>query len=178
MSETLTTPSATEEIIDSASALADARAHLARLVNALNEHVEATKAEALPEIRDAIAWASAAWAHLEYKLRAHPELFVKPRSMEVHGIKFGYAKGKGGLQIEDAERTLQLIHKHLPDQADVLIATREAPVKNALAQLSAAELKRIGVELKDTGDQVFIQPAETTLDKLVKALVAGQLEAG
>ncbi|MCW5657404.1 MAG: hypothetical protein KIT60_06855 [Burkholderiaceae bacterium] len=170
------TVTATEEIIDSAKGLADARAHLSTLVLALNEHVEAAKADAMPAIREAIAWATAAWRELELRVREHPELFVKPRSLEAHGIRFGWQKGKGGLQIDDPERTVKLIHRHLADMVDVLIATKEAPVKDALAQLSAVELKRIGVELKDTGDAVFIKPAESTLDKLVKALVSGQAE--
>ena len=165
------------EIIASAHVLSRHRAQLALMVQALNEGIEALKADKLPEIRAAIDAAGGAWQQLEAELKAHPELFVSPRSLEAHGIKFGYAKGKGGLDIADPDRTVALIRKHVPpDQAKVLIATKEAPVKDALALLPAAELKKLGVEVKGTGDVVFIKPAEGAVDKLVKALVTAAVE--
>ena len=65
------------------------------------------------------------------------------------------------------------IKKHLPEQADVLIRTKEAPVKEALAQLTAAELKKIGVTIEDAGDTVVIKPVDSEVDKLVDALLKG-----
>jgi hypothetical protein len=167
---------ALDEIIDSARLLAQWRAGMAELVGTLNAGIESLKADALPELRAAIDAAASEWQHLEQLLRAHPELFQRPRSLEAHGIKFGWQKGKGSLGITDPDRTVRLIRKHLPDQADVLIATKEVPAKDALAQLSAADLKRLGVEVKDAGDQVFIKPVETGVDKLVKALVSAKVE--
>jgi hypothetical protein len=155
-----------------AETLASARALLADMVTELQSGIEALKADHMDGIREAIDGAAAAWKALEAEIEANPLLFVKPRTISAHGIKFGLAKGRGGLVIEDEERTLALIRKHLPDQADVLIATKEAPVKDALVQLPAADLKRIGVQVKDTGDQVLIKPADGEVDKLVKALVA------
>ena len=34
-----------------------------------------------------------------------PELFEKPRSVVLHGIKLGYQKGKGGIVWDDADRS-------------------------------------------------------------------------
>lgn len=164
------------EIIACAHVLSRYRAQLALIAQSLNDEIEQLKARKLPEIRSLSAEAGAAWSELETELKTHPELFVSPRSLEAHGIKFGYAKGKGGLDIADADRTVELIKRHLPDQVGVLISVREAPVKDALAQLSAAELKKVGVEVKGTGDVVFIKPAEGAVDKLVKALVAAAVE--
>lgn len=159
-----------------AEALARARKHLADFVAAMNEGLERLRADNMPGLRQCIDAGGAAWSALEAEIKAHPECFVRPRTMSLHGIKFGFAKGKGGLEIADPDRTVALIRKHLPDQADVLIATREAPVKDALAQLPADQLKRIGVEVKGTGDTVVIRPADSDLDKLVKALVGEAAE--
>ena len=164
-----------DDVAQRAAALASARGQLAELVQALEEGLNHLKADAMPMIRDSIDRAASAWSALEAEISAHPELFVKPRTVSMHGIKFGFGKGKGGLEIEDAERTCKLIRRHLPDQADVLIATREMPVKDAIAQLPAADLKRIGVNVKDTGDQVVIRPADGDIDKIVKALIKAAL---
>jgi hypothetical protein len=149
---------------------------LADLVRVLHEEIEYLKSEHMPEIQKTIESAAFYWQALEEAVQANPALFVKPRTITAHGIKFGLAKGRGGLVIADEQRTLALIKKHLPDQAALLIATKEAPVKDALLQLPAADLKRIGVEVKDTGDCVVIKPADSDVDKLVKALVAEAVE--
>lgn len=173
---TTETNEALQEIIDRARVLAQRRDHLGTLVRALNEGIEALKADNLPQIKAAIAEGSDAWKALEALVLAHPELFDKPRKLTAHGITFGYEKGKGGLEIDDPDRTVQLIRKHLPDQADVLITVRESPVKTALAQLSAADLKRVGVEVKRTGDVVVIRPADGEIDKVVRALVRAAVD--
>ena len=170
-----------DDIADSAAVLARARAELAELVQALEEGLNHLKADAMPMIRGSIDRAATAWSALEAEITAHPELFVRPRTVSMHGIKFGFGKGKGGLEIDDADRTVALIRKHLPDQAEVLIAVKETPVKDAIAQLPAADLKRIGVNIKATGDQVVIRPADGETDKIVKALIkaaVGEAEGG
>ena len=167
---------ALETIIARAQVLAWRRRHLQELVEALNTGIEALKADALPNICGAIDQAGVAWKELADLVQAHPDLFVRPRSIEAHGIKFGFQKGKGGLEIEDPEKTVSLIEKLMPDQVELLIAVKKSPVKDALVQLSAAELKKLGVEVKGTGDVVFIKPAEGAVDKLVKALVASATE--
>jgi len=165
-----------DEISDAARVLGERRDHLAKLVKALTTGLEALKTDSLPAMRIAIAEASTAWESLKALIEANPNLFVKPRTVALHGIKVGYAKGKGGLEIEDPERTVKLIKKHMPDQADVLIATEETPVKDALAQLSAEQLKKLGVNVKGTADQVVIRPADGEVDKLVKALIKAETE--
>ena len=172
----LATPPALDDMLFHAEVLADARRDLGEMVSALNQGIESLKADAMPQIRAAIELAGAAWSRLEVAISDHPELFMKPRSIEAHGIKFGYAKGKGGFEIADPVATVALIHKHLPEVADVLIQTVEKPVKAAMSNLSASDLKRIAVNVNATGDVVFIKPAEGTVDKLVKALVAAAVE--
>lgn len=170
------TNEALNDIIERARLLAQRREHLGTLVRAMNEGWEALKADNLPQIKAAIEGGADAWKALESMVLAHPELFDKPRKLTAHGITFGYEKGKGGLEIDNPDRTVELIRRHLPDQADVLITVRESPVKTALAQLSAAELKRVGVEVKGTGDVVVIRPADGEIDKVVRALVRAAVD--
>ena len=53
---------------------------------------------------------------------------------------------------------------HFDIKADVLVATTERPAKDALAQLTAAELKKLGISVTDGGDAVFIKPADSAVD--------------
>ena len=163
-------------ILELAERLARKRESLGQLVLLVNGEIEGAKARRFAKVKALADDAAAAWSALEAAVTANPELFVKPRKLAAHGIAFGYEKGKGGLEIADAEKTLQLIRRHFPELADVLIATKEAPAKDALANLTAAELKKLGVEVKGTGDVVVIRPADGAIDKLVKALVAAATE--
>jgi hypothetical protein len=83
----------------------------------------------------------------------------------------GYQKGKGKIDWEDPDQVVRLIKKHFPEQADVLIATSEKPVKEALNGLSAAELKKIGVSVVEGGEVIFIKPTDSAVDKMVDALL-------
>ncbi len=49
---------------------------------------------------------------------------------------------------------------------------KRTPIRAALEQLSAAELKRIGVSIKDDDDQVVIRDTANEIDKIVSALLA------
>lgn len=165
-----------DEIGERARVLAEHRTRLHALVQHLKEGIDALQADQMPAIREAIDGATAAWEQLRALIEANPQHFIKPRTMTVNGIKVGFEKGKGGLEIADPDKTVKLIRKHLPDQADVLIATKETPAKDALAQLPADQLKRLGVNVKGTDDQVVIRPVDGDVDKLVKAFVKAAVE--
>lgn len=150
---------------------AETRGKLADIIQALQAEVEAVKRRRLAPIKRAVAATAEAHDRLRAAIEAASDLFVKPRSVVIAGVRVGFQKGRGELEIADAVKTVQLIRKHLPDQADVLIKTVETPVKSALATLPAADLKRIGVNVADAGDQVLIKPTDSDVDKLVAALL-------
>jgi hypothetical protein len=166
------------DTIELARVLSSDRDKLHTLVSELNRGIEALKADSLEDIRAAIDAAADAWQKLLDDVKAHPERYVRPRSVEAHGIKFGLAKGKGKLKIADEAKTIGLIKKHFPELANVLIDTTESPSKTAIQNLPAADLKKIAVEIDGVGDVAFIKPAEGAVDKLVKALVTAAVEEG
>lgn len=159
------------EIESRAKLYADARENLAGIVANLNAGIEALKRQAMPDIKRAIARAATHHDSLRALIEACPELFAKPRSRTLHGIKLGFQKGKGKIEFDDPDQVVRLIKKYFPDQADVLIVTAEKPAKDALNQLTAAELKKLGINVVEGGDAVFIKPADSAVDKLVDALL-------
>ena len=150
---------------------AEAREHLAGIVAALNEGIEALKRDHMTRLKKAVADAAERHDALKALIEDAPELFVKPRTVVFHGIKLGYQKGKGKIEWEDPDQVVRLIKKHFPEQADVLITTVEKPVKDALNGLTAAELKKLGISVVEGGEAIFIKPTDSAVDKLVDALL-------
>lgn len=148
------------------------RRFLGLKLQALEDDLRAVKRQHLDTLKEAAAEAGAMREQLREAVRESPELFVKPRSLVIHGVKVGFEKGKGKLEITDPARVVALIRKHHPDQADVLIQTTERPVAKALGQLTGAELKKLGVAVVDGGDQVVVRDAASEIDKLVDAMLA------
>jgi len=161
------------EIEAKAKAYAAARATLADYVAELNAGLDALKRENLPRVKRALARAADLQSELQALVAAAPQHFVKPRTLVLHGIKVGYEKGKGTIVFEDAEQVVALIDKKLPDLADMLVRTERKPLKTALAQLTVQQLKAIGCQVQEAGDQVVVRAVDAEVDKLVAALLKG-----
>lgn len=159
------------EIEKSTRRYADARGQLAEIVAGLNHEIEALKRKALPLIKASVNRTAEREAELRALIEASPALFTKPRTVIFHGIKVGFQKGKGTLEIPDPEDTLARIRRMFAEEAGNYIAVKESPSKGALINLSAAELKKLGCLVSDTGDEVVIRPTDTAVDKIVDALL-------
>lgn len=149
-----------------------ARDLLADRVRQLQDQMEQARRAAEPLIRSALQTAKAAEAELSAAIASNPQHFRKPKTHVFHGVRIGFEKGKGKVQIGDPTKTIALIRKHLDeDQAELLIKVKESPIKSAIAQLAASDLKRIGVEVTDTGEVVVVRPVDSELDKMLDALL-------
>lgn len=109
-------------------------------------------------------------------VKTSPRLFDKPRSVTFYGIKCGWAKGKGVLVIADEDKTVALIHQHLPHLEDTLVKVSKVPVKTEIAKLPVNDLKRIGGKIQDVDDAAFVKTTDSEVDKLVSTLMAGFCE--
>jgi hypothetical protein len=155
---------------------ADARARMTCIVAELETDMDVIKKAALPKLRRAVAAAAEHHDALKALVEAAPELFEKPKTATFHGIRLGYMKGKGKIEWDDADQVVRLIEKHYPLQADVLITTTKKPAKDALNNLTAAELKKLGISIEDGGEAVFIKPVDSAVDKMVDALLKAATE--
>ncbi len=160
-----------EQIEAAAKTFSERRRVLSEVCAGFQRDLEETKRRHLEALKLAVADAKAEHLALCTLIGQSPELFRKPRSVVLHGVKLGYAKGKGKMVIEDEEKTLRLIRRHFPDQADVLITTIERPAKKALELLAADDLKKLAVLLEGTGDVVFAKDTAAEVDKLVAAFL-------
>jgi hypothetical protein len=159
------------EIESAAKRFSEARAALAQCCGELQGELNAVRTKRLEALKAKVAEARARHAEAAALVAGSPELFKRPRSVVFHGVKLGFEKSKGKLSIADAKRTVGLIKKFFSDKASVLIKTDEKPVKKALAQLKAEELKKLAVEVTADGDVVFVQDTAAEVDKLVEAFL-------
>lgn len=151
---------------------ADARAALAERVQQLEDEVASLRRQRLPAIRRALATAQERRERLAAAIAEAPQLFERPKTVIFHGIRVGYQKGRGSITWEDDARVCALIRKHMPDRADELIRIIERPLKTALAQLPTAELRRLGVQVVETGEEIVIRAVDGELDRLIERLLA------
>lgn len=161
------------------SRYADRRAVLADVVQKLNDEVEAARRRRMAAIKSLVAQVAEAESKLRTAIEDNPGLFKRPRTVVISGVRVGFAKGKGSIDWEDDDQVVRLIRKHFADQADALIKTVETPIKAALGNLTAADLKKIGVTVEETGDRVVVKPTDGEVDKIVAALLkaaAGEKE--
>lgn len=165
-----------DEIEIKAKAHAQAREKLGEIVSALQEGIDALKRKAMPRLKAAVNKAADTSDELLALVNESPELFVKPKSVTFNGIRIGFQKEKGKIVFDDPEQVIKLIRKHYPELADTLIATTEKPSKDALNNLTAEQLKKIGVTVTSDTDVVFIRAADSDVDKMVNALLKGKQE--
>lgn len=165
-----------QEIEIKAKEHAAARLALTNHVTLLNAEIEAVKQKRLKKLRELVLNASTTGDKLLALVSDSPKLFVKPKSAVLHGIKLGYKKETGKISFEDGDQVVALIHKRLPELADVLIVTEEKPSKVAMNNLTAEQLKKIGVTVTSDSDVAFITEPSSGVDKIVNALLKGVSE--
>jgi len=149
----------------------DSYSKLSDKVKELNDEIDSVKRKHMRYIKSFAEDALEKKSLLSNAIDESKDLFEKPKSIILHGMKVGLQKGKGKITIPDEEKTILLIRKNLSDQADILIKTEEKLVKPALNNLTAGELKKVGLNLVESTDEVLIKPTGSDIDKIVNALL-------
>ena len=147
------------------------REKLSDRIRLLEDEINTLKRKRLPGIKNSIQTVMEKQEDLKAALEESRPLFIKPRTIVFHGVKVGFQKSKGKLSWNDDAQVIKLIKKHFPDQEEVLIKKTEKPSKDALLNLSAENLKKIGVTISETGDVVVIKSTDSEIDKFVEALL-------
>lgn len=169
--------SALEPIELATKSFAKERSKLADIVGDLNDEIIKLNKKALPAIKAAVNATKEAEAKLIALIEANKALFIKPKSVVMHGIKVGFRKQTGSIEISDEENTIKLIRKHFPEKADVLIVQKESVSKDALSHIKVDELKKIGCKVIADTDMPLIKATDSHVDKLVSALLKADEEA-
>lgn len=160
------------EIEIKAKAVADIRSSLAKTISILREGLKKVTDRHIDDMRDLSAQLGVAHQELLDLVKAHPELFEKPRSAAFHGITVGFSKGKGKMTYDSSEAVISLIEKKLPDRLDDLAPSSRSLSHKALEGLDAKALKSIGVSITDDGDKAYVKTPADDIDKFTASIVA------
>lgn len=152
---------------------ADARSYLAGVITELQTELERVRHPVLPVIRKAVKACADRHSSLCAAIEGTPDLFKRPRTRTLSGVRVGFMKQRGQVQIDDEEAVCSRICKLLPeDQAELLIRVTRRVHKPAVYDLEARDLKRLGITVTADSDAVVIKPVDGEVDKLVDALLA------
>lgn len=166
--------------------LSDIRAAAEQLSNAHND-TSATAAHLQAEIKSAIgpileryqttldryAEAEAVWhRRLDELLASAPQLFVKPRSLSVDGVKAGYRKAEDTLDWDDEAVVIARIEALFPEQVDLLVRSQRSLNIDAVTLLEPAQRQRIGVRSISGADSHYISIGDNDVEKLAKLVIA------
>jgi len=150
---------------------ADAHGRLGELVQAMNDDLREVDRRHMPAIRRAIERAAADEAGLRALVESAPELFERPKTVVLHGIRIGFKKGVGRIEFDSADAVVSRIDRKLPELVDQLVRVERMPIKAALMLLSVQQLRAIGCTVEEAGERVVVRAEDSTVDKLVAALV-------
>ncbi len=143
------------------------------LVAEMERHIEHVREKHLPGIKKAVRATVASHSKLKEAIEGNPQLFEKPKTRTFNGVKCGLKKGKGKLEFKySEERTIEKIEQLFPGDAYEgleLIQASYSIRKTALSRMEVADLKRLGVTIDDTGDEVVIKVMDSEGAKLVQA---------
>lgn len=160
-----------------ATTLSEHRDHLSTLFLALQGDLDAVKNAAMADIKRVARRVAKEHNELVDAIKSTPELFEKPRSYVVEGIKFGMQASPGTMQWEDDEKVCDRIFAlaaagDIPaDQVDLLVVVKKKPVADAVRQLPPAVQRRIGVRLEGDGDQPLIKSVDSAIEKAVTSVI-------
>lgn len=150
---------------------AEAREELAVIVANVQQEQSNIRRQYLPQIRRAVAKAKERRAVLQNDVETNPDLFRRPKSKILHGIKLGWKKAKGKIAWSDNAKLLKRLREVCPKEAKQVIKIEEKVMKGELQKLPAATLKKLGVTITEDQDIAFVEATDTEVDRLVTALL-------
>ena len=164
-------PQGYERAAELAKAYFEAHESLRERLDEIRERQIQAGRRLLPGLKQRAAAASAARDELREYIEARPELFERPRTRALHGVKLGRRQLPGRLVIDEAAAP-GLIKRFLPDHYKALVKVETKLVKAAIKNLKPAMLERIGGQIAELGDETVIAVPKSAVDKLVEALLA------
>lgn len=137
----------------------------------LDTEIDAIKAKYSTAFAEASKNAGEAYQMLLTLVESSEELFSDKKSMSINNVKFGYRKKAGTINIDNETFTIDRLRELFPKDADKYLSTKISISKKALNNLTAAELKKVGVNVIQDSSEAFVKLTDDEVQKLIDALV-------
>lgn len=168
------TPDVTHQTLEGMAAeLASAVECRRALTAALRRRILEVRDELAPALREATGAERDCKAALLAAVESAPHLFRQPRTRLSHGVKYGWQTGKPSIEIPDETKTIRLIREKVDEaQQALLIRVTEKVDKRAVLDLTAKDLRMLGIRQVEASDTPLVSIPKDEVDRLVDALLA------
>lgn len=167
-------PDVTETLDRAALRYRQARDRMAAVIVGYQAAVSEATAPHLPPLREALTALNAAEVILRDAVEASPPtLWQRVRTRLIHGIKLGWQKSRGKVEWDDEQKVIERIRRLLPAaQAELLIRPgKESVHRPGVYDLTAADLRRLGIRITDDCDSVVIRDQQGDINRLVDSML-------
>lgn len=148
--------------------LADERRCLEGDVRMASAALDQVRAEWLVKLRDRATKVGELEDALLREVDRCPDLFKRPQSVEFDGVRVGWRKGKGRLELGDMDKLVARIRKQLTKAQQIAVLKVKVTVlKGPLGKLPAELLKKLGIDTTGAGSEPFFSYPKSDLQKLV-----------
>lgn len=154
-----------------AQAYSDSIDDLKSQMNLLEEAITEEKRLAMPLIRQCVRKARKKEKELQSLVKGSSDLFQKPKTRVFHGIKVGFRLVAMKLKYPADDKLVAKIRSELPDEADTLIVTKDAPVKDAIQNLGVKVLRRLGILVQNPFNEVVVKHQTGDMLKMADAMM-------
>lgn len=159
------------ELETAAKEFSSASKILRNIKEELDTEIDAVKAKYSTAFAEASKNAGEAYQMLLTLVESSEELFLDKKSMSINNVKFGYRKKAGTINIDNETFTIDRLRELFPKDADKYLSTKISISKKALNNLTAAELKKVGVNVIQDSSEAFVKLTDDEVQKLIDALV-------
>lgn len=167
-----------KKIVKLAERFARLRSKVSTIVSKINEAQQKAVNSNRDALRKAVNQANEAQHNLGMAIKLNPELFEKPRTINVDGIKLGMTTKVGRVEIVDEDALIQRIQENHPKLVESLIVFKKSIDKDALNKLDDDIITDLLLtRAKDDPHSVLIKPTDSAVDKLVARLLEDPNEA-
>lgn len=141
------------------------------LVAALEADMELVRRQHIAGLKRQAAVVANREAELHSAIERSPQLFVKPRTFTINGVKIGFAATPGTLTWDDDATVVAAVREKRPKQFNVLVETSYTPRKAALKTLPEAEQRELGCRIEGEGDVVVLKRVAGDVEKLINKVI-------
>lgn len=157
-----------EEIERKAGELRLARHKLEESVTTAQDALSKVLAKWCDPLREQATMVVVLEQHLVELVGKSPELFKRPQSVEFDGVRVGWRKGKGRLELGDIDKLIERIRAKLTrHQQAAVLKVKTSVLKGPLGKLPAELLKKLGIDTKGAGNEPFVSYPKSDAEKLV-----------
>lgn len=126
-------------------------------VDRMETEINHIRMKHLPFVRNLAEKVFAMRETLTGMIEESPQLFVKPRTVIINGIKVGLQKGGDKVLFDDEAEVVEKIHELYGPSANMLVKTTEKVMMQPLKNLTKDELELLGCHKEEGSDEVVLK---------------------